>query len=464
VRALLLALLLAGPAAEPPLAVTDVTVIDATGAPPRAGWTVLVRDGRIAGLGPAGVVTAPAGARRLDGAGKFLIPGLWDMHVHLAVAPEPRLAEDVMLPLLVRHGVVGVRDMGGDFDRIQGVRAAIAAGTLVGPRIVAPGPFVDGPQDASATVVPVRNGEEARAAVRGLKARGVDFVKVQAGLSKEAWQAVGEESRRLGLPFAGHVPDAVSASEVPGSGQRTVEHVSPALPGDAALLFACSRREAELRAELLALTADTKATREARRARRRALQAALLDGYDETRAQALFGRLKAEGVAVVPTLVWSRTQLPQDEADLGAGVPLGGVPKEMADAWATQRRQAVAGLTPDAFALFRRIDDHSRRVVGALHRAGVRLLAGTDSFDAFVVPGFALHQELELLVQAGLTPMEALQAATREPARFLGLEAERGTIEVGKAADLVLLEADPLADIRNTRRIGAVVLGGRVVP
>ena len=463
-RALFILLALAGPAADPPLAITGVTVIDATGASPRAGFTVLVRDGRIAALGPADSVTVPAGARRLDGAGKFLIPGLWDMHLHLAVAPEPRLAEDVMLPLLLRHGVVGVRDMGGDFDRIESLRAAIAAGTLAGPRIVAPGPFVDGPQDRSATVIPVRNEAEALSAVRDLKARGVDFVKVQAGLSREAWQAVGAESRRLGIPFAGHVPDAVSASEIPGSGQRTIEHISPALPGDAALLFACSRRETELRAELLALTADTKATREERRARRRALQAALLDGYDEARAQALFARLKAEGVAVVPTLVWSRTQLPQSETDLGGDVPLLGVPKEMADRWTSQRRSAVAGLTPEAFTLFRRIADHSRLVVGALHRAGVTLLAGTDAIDAFVVPGFALHQELELLVQAGLTPMEALQTATREPARFLGLEAERGTIEVGKAADLVLLEADPLADIRNTRRVVTVVLRGRVIP
>jgi hypothetical protein len=302
--------------------------------------------------------------------------------------------------------------------------------------------------------------------VRGLKQRGVDFVKVQAGLSAEAWRAAADEARRAGLPLAGHVPDAVSAAEVPGSGQRSIEHVSPALPGDAALLFACSPREGELRAELLALQAASSqpgAAPEALRARRRALQAALVDGYDEARAQALFARLKADGIAVVPTLVWSRTFLPRDPSDLGSGVPLERLPPKLVEGWASRRRQAVAALTPDAFALFDRVAARAQAVAGALHRAGVTLLAGTDSFDAYVVSGFALHQELELLVAAGLTPLEALQAATREPARFLGLAAERGTIEVGKAADLVLLEADPLADIRNTRRIAAVVLAGRVV-
>lgn len=162
-----------------------------------------------------------------------------------------------------------------------------------GPLIVAAGPFVDGPQEASASVISVKDGPEAREGVRALKSRGVDFIKVQAGLSAEAWRAVAEERRALGIPFAGHVPEAVSAAEVPGSGQRSIEHVSPALPGDAAILLACSMREAELRQELREIAAiqpQDAAAAAVLRIRRRAHQATLLDTYDPATASSHVSR------------------------------------------------------------------------------------------------------------------------------------------------------------------------------
>jgi len=445
-----------------PLAITNVTVIDATGAPPRPGQTVLIRDRRIAVVGSASSVAVPRGATRVDGRGRYLIPALWDMHVHLANRPPGEPPSESLLPLLLAHGVVGVRDMGGDFDRIRSLRDAVASNSLRGPRIVAPGPFLDGPQEPSPMVVPAGNAEQARQAVRDLKARGVDFIKLQAALSAEAWRAGVQESVALGIPVAGHVPEAVSAWDVVGSGQRSIEHVSPALPGDASILLACSSREAELRAELHALGEAARvetAKPEDLRARQRALQEALLSSYDATRAAGLFARMAAAGVTSVPTLIWSQTVLPRSKDDLAAEVPLRYVPKAMAARWRARRAEYLERAIPETLALHRRLAERSLALVGELHRAGVAILAGTDSFDGFVLPGFALHQELELLVAAGLTPLEALQAATREPARFLG-EKDRGTIEAGKLADLVLLEADPLADIRHTRKIAAVVQGG----
>lgn len=459
----------ATPAAAPPppsLALTGVTLIDGTGAPARPRQTILIRGTTIVAIGPQAALALPEDVRRVELVGRFAIPALWDMHVHLANRPEGEPPAEALLPLFVAHGVLGVRDMGGDLERIQRLREAVAAARLRGPRIVASGPFVDGPGGAAPYALRVANAAEARAAVRRLASLRADFVKLQAGLAPEAWRAAIEEARAAGLPVAGHVPDSVSAWDVAASGQRTIEHVSPALPSDASLLLACSSREAELRRELLALAAAAAAADapvEDLRLRERALQDALLGSYDSTRAARLFASLAGSGVAVVPTLVWSQTLLPRTADDLAADVPLPGIPPALRARWQALRRRDVAQATPETLALNARIAARSLELVGALHRAGVGLVAGTDSLDAFVLPGQALHQELELLVAAGLPPIAALQAATRDAARLLGLERERGTLEPGRAADLVLLDGDPLADIRATRRIAAVVQGGELL-
>lgn len=459
----------ATPAAAPPppsLALTGVTLIDGTGAPARPRQTILIQGTSIVALGPDGALALPEDARRVELPGRFAIPALWDMHVHLANRPEGQPPAEALLPLFVAHGVLGVRDMGGDLERLQRLRETVAAARVRGPRIVASGPFVDGPGGAAPYALRVANAAEARAAVRRLASLQADFVKLQAGLAPEAWRAAIEEARATGLPVAGHVPDTVSAWEVPGSGQRTIEHVSPALPSDASLLLACSSREAELRRELLAL-ATASAAADARiediRARERALQEALLGSYDSARASRLFASLADSGVVVVPTLVWSQTLLPRTADDLATDVPLAGIPPALRERWQERRRSYVAKAPAGTLAFNARIAARSLELVGALRRAGVGLLAGTDGLDAFVVPGEALHRELELLVAAGLPPIAALQAATRDAARLLGLERERGTLEPGRAADLVLLEGDPLADIRATRRIAAVVQGGELL-
>jgi imidazolonepropionase-like amidohydrolase len=447
-----------------PVAIVNVTLVDGTGAPPMPLRTVVVRDGRIAAIGGADTPVAP-GTIRVDGSGRFLIPGLIDAHVHIAIRPDAEVRSTLLAPLLVAHGVLGVRDMGGDLTRLNALRASIAAGHLRGPAIVTPGPFIDGPQEASATVRPVATAVEAARAVAAVARQQADFIKVQAGLSAEIWRAVVAAARAAGLHVAGHVPEAMSAFDVVSGGQRTVEHVSPALPGDAGLMLSVSTEEAAIRAELRAIgdaSVKPRADVAALRARQRAAQRRIIETIDPTRSAELFALMRDRGVIAVPTLAWSNGLLPLGRDDRPSEAALSLVPRALAEPWQARRNAQLAAATDDELSLNRDIADASRRFVGAMHRAGVAIAAGTDSFDSYLPVGLALHRELEELVASGLTPYEALQAATRVAARAME-RAERGTIEVGKVADAVLLDADPTVDIRATRRIHAVVHRGEVL-
>jgi len=440
--------LASAPAAQTPaIAVTNVTLIDGTDGPPRVGMTVVVRHGTISQIVASRDARIPEGATPVDGGGRFLIPGLIDAHVHLATRPD--VTPELVLPTLVAHGVLAVRDMGGDLDRVLAMRQSAEDGTLAGPAIVTPGPFLDGAQERTAIVMPVTTPAEAEAAVRALAARKVDFLKVQAGLTSEAWRAIVSASRGVGLAVAGHVPESMSAFDVVTGGQRTVEHVSPALPGDAALMLAVSRDEAALRAALREPSTDI---------RRR-----LIESIDPARQAALFAAMREHDVAAVPTMVWSQGLLPRGRGDTPGADVMALVPRASRTRWLERRRGAIEKATDDELALNRAIGDASRQFVGAMHRAGVTIAAGTDAFDSFLPPGPSLHAELEQLVAAGMTPKQALGAATRDAARLSGFSGSRGSIAVGKAGDLVLLDADPTADITAVRRINTVIHRGRVL-
>lgn len=444
-----------------PVAFTNVTVIDMTGAPPRAGMTVVVAGGRIAALGRAGGVALPPGAQVVDAGGKFLLPGLWDMHAHLNWERAADV-EKLLLPLHVANGVTGVRDLWNlhaldGMGRIKKWRAAIASGELAGPRIEAVAKGIDGPAGGTA-YIRVRDAAEAREAVRKIKRQGYDFLKIYSNLSRASFFAAVDEARRLGLPYAGHVPFSVTAGEAADAGLRSIEHLSETIVGSAA-------NEAELKREMLDFLARVEALKggamtpaldeESRRA-----VARQMDAYDVGAESRLYARFAERGTFHCPTLVIYRMWASADDPEWLKDARLRYVP-------ARQRRHDQAGL--DAMkawgtaetALRKRLYEVRLRQVGAMQRAGVLLLAGTDASGAYPVHGFSLHDELELLVRAGLTPFEALRAATYNPAKYFGRLDALGTVEAGKLADLLLLDADPLADIRNTRRIHAVVAGGR---
>jgi hypothetical protein len=412
---------------------THVTVIDATESHPKSDMSVVIIGRRIARIRKTSSVAVPPGARVVDGRGKFLIPGLWDMHVHSGGYE----AGKQNFPKLLALGITGIRDMGSPLDEILRLKAEVNEGRLLGPRMVIAGPLLQGPLPFKIPLImSVATDSEARAAVRYLKKRGVDFIKVHDALPANLYLAIASESRRQRIPFAGHIPPSVTAREASNAGQHSIEHLGGRFYG---VLLYCSSREAELTDRVRRIVARVLESLYAHKEPddseifRSIFTKPLVTSFRSGRAAALFRTFKSNGTWQVPTLI---------------GQPI---------------RDAVNGgrndLTVDDIRYGRLLVQKQMDVVGMMSRAGVKLMAGTD----LPLDRPRLHDELALLVQAGLTPLQALQSATRTPAAFLGMLDSLGTIEQGKIADLVMLDADPLANIRNSEKINAVVVAGRFV-
>ena len=432
------------------IAVTHVTVIDVTGAPALADQTVVITGTTIAAIGPAAELQPPKDAQRIDARGKFLIPGLWDMHVHLAgVSADPAWSKQVFLPLLLANGITGVRDMGGDLEALLSWKREVESGALLGPHIVASGPWLAGSGKKSPEQFPVANPDEARAAVRELKQRGADFVKILTMPSRETFFAAAEESKKQGLTFVGHVPSQVTAAEASDAGMRSIEHIVYSQ-----LAYDCSGREEELQKAAAA-------AREKRDGKALAgLSMEAIDTYSPAKAAALWVRFKRNGTWVDPTLASIAAILPpRTTPEQQASDPqLDFVPQALRKEW--DPRLPANRMSAEDQSWWTKQFANDYKLTREMHRAGVLLLAGSDSLDRFVFPGESLHKELELLEDDGFSPVEALQCATRDAARFLDREKDFGSIAVGKQADLVLLDANPSENISNTRKIYAVVRGG----
>jgi imidazolonepropionase-like amidohydrolase len=428
-------------------AFTHVTVIDMTGAPARADMTVIVRGNRIESVGPSDSVRMPGHTQQLNAAGKFLIPGLWDMHVHAAWAETlPTFA-----PLFLANGVTGVREMWGRLDLVAGARIRLAQQRLTEPRMVASGALLDGsPSFWSPGSIELTTVAQAAPVVDSLHDAGADFIKVYGGIRREILEAVVTAAERLDLDVVGHVPNDVGALEASGMGLRSNEHLMD-------ILLSCSSSEAALRADLLRGVKDHPRDSTFFVEWRQTEQ--LLDTYSQDKCEALAARLARDGSWQVPTLTVLRSAwFLTDTLDHRLQFIL----PEIRDSWSFGRTPLFKEWAADRELAERSFSRHLQ-VVGLLHRAGVPILAGTDVLNPFCFPGFSLHDELALLVEAGLTPMQALQTATLNPAIFLNATDSLGTVETGKLADLVLLDADPLADIHNTTRISAVVLNGQLL-
>ena len=388
---------------EPSLVITHVTVIDATGRPPMADMTVVIAGGRIQRIDAAHMVSPIPGAEEVDGSGKYLIPGLWDTHVHLSLYGE------ASLPAMIRNGVTGVLDLGGDLTQLDHWRDEIGNGQRIGPRIYRSGPFVDGYKSDEvsgrlSSTLTVENPEAAVQAVQDLKKQGVDVIKVHNALPRDAFFALAEAARIRNLPFVTHLPQSVSAREASESGTKSLNHTETLL--ESAIYHEGARNIDEA-----------------------------IAWVEGEHGQALFDHLAKNSTWFVPTLVAYYRGVVQSQPD-----------PEMTEAAKALHRRLIA-------------------VVGSMHRSGVRLLVGSDCAwdEVGILPGVDTHSEIIFLVEAGLTPMAALRSATALPAEYLGLSDRLGTIEVGKAADLLLLQRDPTEDIENIRSIDAVIVGGKLV-
>jgi hypothetical protein len=433
------------------LAITHVTVIDMIGPQPLPDQTVLIEKKRIKNIGPSSSVAIPRGARVLDASGKFLVPGLVDMHVHLTAAGEPHGSRKFMLPLLLANGITSVRDMGGYLESLIPLRKEIEEGKRIGPSIVYAGPYLDGSPPSFEPSFVVTNRVQANEDVHQLVLRKVDFVKVQSMLGRDAYFAIAEAANRERIPFVGHVPDRVTAAEAADAGQHSVEHLTNVLRG-------CSRDEPKLMREQLYVPPNKEVPAQSH-ARIVQWQQELLDSYSQQSADTLIAKFRDNYVWQTPTLVLLKNNaFPTLDNSAAANSQLQFIPPRTLEIWERGRAAQMQFVTQPESDLRAQLFAKSSSLVGQMQKAGVKILAGTDSPAPYVVPGFALHHELELLVQAGLTPLEALQATTRNPAEFLGATKDSGTIATGKFADLVLLDANPLEDIRNTRKIRGVIL------
>ncbi|GAA1877454.1 amidohydrolase family protein [Asanoa iriomotensis] len=438
-------------AADRMTAITHVTVIDATGAPAQRDMTVLLRGGRILAVEPSRRVGALPGAHVIDGRGKFLIPGLANMHNHTFDGAA------IELPLHIVNGVTTVRDMSANADVTQW-RREIEAGTRLGPHWTIGSPIVDGSpslwEGLGAPYIGVATAAEARAAVRAQKDAGADFIKVYTRLSRGSFFAIADEARRQRIPFLGHVSDFVQLTEASDAGLASVEHLFQ-------VWYDTSSREDELRR---AITSVPIAGGEYNGwlNKMHPYEYAAARSYDRHKAAAVFARLARNGTRVTPTLVLHTfTDLPGDTPMNDPRYAY--FPAATREFWAYALELIyTTGRTPEQDARGREIFERRLRLVHDLDQAGVPLMAGTDNGTAYLMPGFSLHDELARLAQAGLSNMRVLQTATLEPARYLGVH-DRGTIARGNVADLVLLDADPLRDIRNTTRIHSVVVRGQVI-
>lgn len=449
VLCVLLSILLSSLAWAGPLVIRRVTVIDATGKPAQPGMTVVIEQDRIAVIGPWKKVKVPAGSQIVDGKGKFLIPGLWDMHVHDYAFDSAGIDVTWSYPLYLANGVVGVREMWGPEDA-NAWRAAHARYAKPSPSGYIASPIIDGPRPPDGAVH-VADAAEARAAVDRYKANGADFIKIYTLLSRDAYVAIADEARKLAIPFEGHVPDAITVEEASEAGEKSMEHligVPLGASSDEAMLF----REKPVNGTF----GDYNNTGLDYRRYLRAYAT-----YDESRAAALFARFIKNGTWQCPTLVEERSWAHLDDDKFRHEEWLKYVPFEARSWWTGLSR----GMTAQDWDNAHRLLPQELKFVGHMYHADVPILAGTDAMGGpYVYPGFSLHEELALLVGAGLTPLAALQAATIGPARFMGQADRRGTVEVGKVADLVLLDRNPLADIHNSTFIRAVILGGKLLP
>lgn len=431
-------------AASGVLVLRGATLIDGTGRPPVRDATIVLAGDRILAAGRHRDV--PRGVRVLDLAGKYVIPGLWDLHAHAT------FFENTVAPLHVVQGVTGIREMWG-LPETHDTRRRIESGEVLGPRTVIASAIVDGAGSIWPGADIVRTVDEARAAVRRAKDGGADFVKVYSLLSPECYAAIAAEARRLRIPFAGHVPGRVPVQDA--LAQHTHEHLYN--------LFTSTSDNADaLYAQLRALPDDPADPNWWVRQSGRIERAAVAT-HSPARARALFADMVRRGTWQSPTLFVERNMSRSPESIANDPVALERmryIPVDLRAQWQTIMSGRPA-RTPEQVAELLRFGDARMRLLRTMHEAGVGIVAGTDAGFAYVFPGFSLHDELALLVRAGLAPMAALRAATSEAARCLGLEHETGTVTPGKQADLVVLDANPLADITNVSRIHAVVSRGR---
>src|SRR5215213_7211260 len=427
------------------IVIKNVAVIDVKNGKVNTGQTVIIKGSKIISIDSKAVI--PKMATVIEASGKWLIPGLWDMHAHSCTDRK----FEWLFPLLIANGITGVRDMATSisFDSIRIIKKEIDEGKLPGPRFGAVTQEVFNGIDLPNTpTMSVTSPDQARELVRNYKQQGMDFIKVYNQLSPEVFLAIIEEAKRQKIPVAGHVPYAMTAASVSDLGQISIEHNTD-------ILVSCSSEETKLRQELGALPKNLATGA----GPRQDVDVKAMQTFDEQKAISLFKHFIHNGTWLCPTLVVPLRSI-KNVDELAQDDRLKYIPRQFRDQWYNGMKQRnINPVTENGKLLLKKRIE----VVGLMHRTGVNILAGSDFMNPYIIPGFSLHDELELFVRGGLSPLEALQTATINPAKFFGKEKEFGTVEEGRYADLILLDENPLENISNIRKIYAVIANGRLL-
>jgi imidazolonepropionase-like amidohydrolase len=420
------------------LTITHVSLIDVTDGKVRPDTTVTIEGNRVVSVAPS-TANNPKRGLVVEGRGQYLIPGLWDMHTHVYFDNTAADGTDLVLPLFLANGVTGVRDMGSELDPVLHAREEIAAHRMAGPRMIVSGPMLDGPKSHYKSAIAIATPEDGRKAVDMLKSRGADFIKIQSGVPREAYFAIADEAKKKNIEFEGHVPDGIRASEAVAAGQRTFEHLIG--------IFEASSPD------------------ENKYLSGKKSPGAFLKTYDKAREAAIIQLLARNGVWQCPTLFWERGQWLVDAIDYTTDPDIGFAARAwVTKLWPASQKSILQSLDKDPLAVRKEFVEHELDIVRKLHAAKVPFLAGTDTpAGVDVIPGVSLHLELQRFVAAGFTPLEALQTATLNPAKYYNKTADYGAVQKGGIADLVLLRANPLDDIGNTRKIAGVVADGHYI-
>jgi imidazolonepropionase-like amidohydrolase len=401
--------------------------------------TVIVRDGRIAQIGPAPKMKAPDGAVRVEAAGKYLMPGLAEMHGHLPPPNSPPELVQHILFLYVANGVTTVRGMAGNPAALEH-RAAVASGHLLGPRLYVAGPAFTG---GSAKTV-----EIAQKMARDQKAAGYDLLKISEGLTPAVYEAIVKTANEVKIDFAGHVPNDVGVRRAIEVRQRSIDHLDNYLEGLEAGNSAVRNADARTRAQELPFNVDERKMVELARLTREA------------------------GVWNMPTMaLWEIFHNHETGDALRQRLTeVRYMPHTALKEW-IERKNSMLQPASNVFMGFgvgsktgARVIELRRKMLKALRDAGAKIALGTDSPQLFSVPGFSMHREMQVMVASGFTPFEVLQSGTRNVAEYFGTLSETGTVEQGKRADLILLDANPLKDTSNIARRAGVVAAGRWLP
>jgi Amidohydrolase family len=405
----------------------SVNVVDVARGKIRKHQDVLIEGDRITQIGR---ITAPDGTQVIEGKGKYLIPGLWDMHVHGSSVAS-------FLSIYTANGVTGVRDMFTSLYGVIPLRNAIRRGNMVGPEIVAAGRIIDGPKPIWPGSITASSEAEGRAGVQTAIKEGSDFIKVYSLLPREAFFGIADEAKKAGKVFCGHVPNSVTLQEAATAGQKSNEHMM-------GWLAACSSGAIDP-----SLSARERTER-------------FIATFDSRRANQVIRQTWQAGMWQCPTLSVLHNIAYLDDPKLSEDPRLKYVPAYITQGWDPKADFRFKARTADDWRVAKLSYDLNRRIVRMIANAGVPLLAGTDTMNPYVFPGFSLHDELRLLVEAGVSPADALRAATLNPARYFGRESEIGQVKQGFVANLVLLNDNPLKDIRNTTKIESVIQRGRL--